>query len=153
MPQIRALQYNKNQVERSELVPDAKPQLLLDSSTYVVHFATTTLSGSKVMFTALEGYNVPAGAILDVTGKPTTNHNDFIDTGAHLPFELQKGFGIMLAIECLGSIFTGADDYAEANRGGIYSGYEGVSFVVMTADCLSGTSDFLERGAEMLYRV
>jgi len=124
-----------------------------DNTPIVVDFATTTLSGSKVMLAALEGKEVPMGAIVDANGKLTTNPHDFINGGAHLPFGLHKGFGIMLAIEYLGRIFTGSDSYAEGNKGGLYGGYQGISFVVMKADCFSNISDFLERGAEMQDRV
>ncbi len=124
-----------------------------DNTPIVVDFATTTLSGSKVKLAALQGKQVASGAIVDADGNPTIDPNDFINGGAHLPFGQHKGFGIMLAIEYLGRIFAGSDSYAEGNRGGLYSGYQGISFVVMKADCFSSMSDFLERGKEMQNRV
>ena len=124
-----------------------------DNTPIVVDFATTTLSGSKVKLAALQGKQVASGAIVDAEGNPTIDPNDFINGGAHLPFGQHKGFGIMLAIEYLGRIFAGSDSYAEGNKGGLYSGYQGISFVVMKADCFSAMSDFLERGKEMQNRV
>ena len=84
----------------------------------VMDFATTVGSGSKIMVARDRKERLPPGSIIDKHGNPSTDPEDFINGGAHLPFGGHKGYAIMLAVEFLGRILTGSDDYAEPHRGG-----------------------------------
>ena len=123
-----------------------EPPMLLD-------FATTAVAGGKVALAREKNLQVVPGSIVDKDGKPTTNPDDFFDDGAHLPFGLHKGYGIMMAIEFLGRIFTGSDTYADPDRGGPYHRHQGITIMAMKADMFSPMDDYARRAAEMERRV
>lgn len=123
-----------------------EPPLIMD-------FATTGMSGSKVVVAKNRGEQVPPGNIVDRDGTPTTSPEDFFAGGAHLPFGGHKGYAIMLAVEYLGRILTGSDDHAEAHRGGIYNRHQGITIVVHKADLFSLPDRVAERADEMARRL
>jgi LDH2 family malate/lactate/ureidoglycolate dehydrogenase len=105
-------------------------------------FATTTVAGMKVNNARLRGQTLPPGCIIDKDGRPSTNPQDFYDGGAFLPFGGHKGYAMMVAVEFLGGLFSGADAYAEATRGGGNFGHQGVTMIVFRADLFQPLPEF-----------
>ena len=112
-------------------------------------FATSALSGVKIDNARNRGQNLPAGAIVDRNGQPSTDPADFFDGGGHLPFGGHKGYAIMLAAEFLGRIFTGADAFADPARGGPILRHQGTAFFAFKADLFQPFGDYAERADEM----
>ena len=124
-----------------------------DETPMVMDFATTVGSGSKIDVARRRKEKLPPGSIIDRDGNPTTDPEDFYNGGAHLPFGGHKGYAIMLAVEFLGRILTGSDDYAEPNRGGIYNRHQGVTMIVHRADLFQPLERFASRADEMERRL
>ena len=119
----------------------------------MMDFATTGMSGSKVVLAKNRGEQVPLGNIVDRDGTPTTDPEDFFNGGAHLPFGGHKGYAIMLAVEYMGRILTGSSDHAEDNRGGIYNRRQGITMIVHKADLFSPMGRVTEMADEMARRL
>ena len=117
----------------------------------VLDFATTVVAGSRVATYHRDGKELPPGAIVDKHGRATTDPADFLDDGAHLPFGGHKGYAIMVANELLGRMVSGADAYAETERGGPIMRHQGVTFIVFKADLFQPMADF-GLGADELLR-
>jgi len=79
---------------------DGKPPIVTD-------FATSAIAAGKLDVLMNEGKQVPDGALLDRTGRPTTDPAAFGNGGALLPFGQQKGYGLMLVIEILVNTWAG----------------------------------------------
>jgi LDH2 family malate/lactate/ureidoglycolate dehydrogenase len=73
----------------------------------IVDFATTVIAGGKVEVARAKGVEIPAGAILDKEGRPSTNPNDLADGGVMLTVGGHKGFGLALAAAALSQGVTG----------------------------------------------
>ena len=116
-----------------------------DEVPMILDFATTGVSGSKVVQARDRGEKLPSGNIVDKDGNPTTNPEEFFNGGGHLPFGGHKGYAIMLAVETLGRILTGSDSYAEIHRGGVYNRHQGITIVVVKADVFQPLGDFTTR--------
>jgi LDH2 family malate/lactate/ureidoglycolate dehydrogenase len=109
----------------------------------IVDYATTVVSGSKVLMAHGEKKRIPPGWIVDAEGGETTDPGLLADgSGAHLPFGGHKGYAIMLADEFLGRVLSGADAYAETEHGGTFMRHQGVTFIVMRADMFQPMADF-----------
>lgn len=114
-------------------------------------YATTTVSGSKVILAQKGLFNIPTDAIIDSEGNPSSAPSDFFEGGAQLPFGRHKGYALMVAIEALGRILAGSDTHAVADRGGDLMRHQGVSMIVIKADAFrplaqfTGQIDDLER--------
>ncbi len=76
----------------------------------VVDFATSMLASGKVRVAHNKGVPIPAGALLDNRGNPTTDPGELFKTppGALTTFGEHKGWGLMLACELLGAAMVGA---------------------------------------------
>ena len=122
-----------------------------DEPPMVLDFATTAVAGTKVQVAQRENRQLPPGSIVDKDGKPTTEPADLYSGGAQLPFGGHKGYALMLADEFLGRLFSGADEFAEAHRGGPYMRHQGATFIVFRADLFRAMADF-GRGADELQR-
>lgn len=86
----------------------------------VVDFATSKLAAGKVRVAHNKGVELPAGALLDNEGRPTTDPARLYDTppGSLTTFGEHKGFGMMLACELLGAALVGAPTQHEAGSDG-----------------------------------
>lgn len=124
----------------------AEPPVVLD-------FATTALSGVKVVEARAQGKQLPPGAIADREGRPTTDPAAFFDGGGHLPFGGHKGYGLMLAAEILGRVFTGADAFAQHPRGGPIFGHTGTAMVAFRVDLFQPLASYTGRADELEQRV
>ena len=97
-------------------------------------YATTTIAGTKVDNARRRGEQVPAGAIVDKNGQPTTDPADFFDGGGHVSFGGHKGYAIGYAAEFFGRVLTGSGSYADPDRAGPVLRSQGVTFVLIRAD-------------------
>ena len=98
-------------------------------------YATTQISATKLMLARDRGERLPPGCIVGESGKPSTDPNDFFaGAGGMLPFGGHKGYAMMMAAEFLGRIFSGADRFADTDRGGVVFRHHGVSIILFRAD-------------------
>ena len=126
-------------------LPDADPMMF--------DFATTTISGVKVVNANRRGEDLPPGAIVDAEGRPTTNAQKFFEGGSHVPFGAHKGYALMMAVELLGRVFSGADDYADENRGGSVMRHQGVTMFMVEAGLFRDMDRYLTGASEMVAKV
>ena len=119
----------------------------------VIDYATTVVSGSKVLLAHQENKKIDKGWIVDSEGRDTTDPSLLLDGGAsHLPFGGHKGYGIMLADELFGRVFSGADSYSNTEKGGLLK-HQGVTFIVFKSDLFQSESDFGSTSDELLSKV
>lgn len=119
----------------------------------IFDFATTAISGVKVVTARSRGQPLPPGTIVDDLGKPTTDPNHFFAGGAALPFGGHKGYAFMMAAELLGQVFSGADSFAQEGRGGAIMGHSGTGMIVLRADLLRPLQDYQARADHLQKRV
>ena len=120
----------------------AEPRMMFD-------FATTAMSGVKIDEARRRGDRLPPGAIVDKTGQPSTDPNDFYDGGGHIPFGGHKGYGLNMAAEFFGRILTGANNYADPDRAGPIMRNQGVTFILIREDVFTSSADYQARADEM----
>ena len=84
---------------------------------FLLDMATSMIAMGKVMVAHQSGRPVPAHAIIDAQGQPTTDPAQYIGPpqGALLPFGLHKGYSLMLACELLAGAMTGRDTIQPEN--------------------------------------
>ena len=116
-------------------------------------FATTAVSGVKVVEARDTGHPLPPGCIVDRDGAPTTRAADFFEGGGHLPFGGHKGYAFMLASEYLGRIFTGSERFGGGARGGAIFGHSGATLQVMRADLFRPLAEYSQQADEMRQRL
>jgi len=116
-------------------------------------FATTAVSGVKVLDARRRGEQLEAGCLVDKDGVPSTDPNDYFDGGAYLPFGGHKGYALMMAVEFLGRIFTGSDTFTDVGRGGAIMGHQGVTMIVLKADLFRPFAAFTTQVDEMGERI
>ena len=111
-------------------------------------FATTSLSGVKVVNAKRRNQPVPPGAIVDRQGNQTTDPNAF---HAFAPFGGHKGYALMMAGEFLGRILSGSDRYVRADQkeGGPMFSHQGVLMLVFRADLFQLLADFTAQAREL----
>jgi LDH2 family malate/lactate/ureidoglycolate dehydrogenase len=115
----------------------------------ILDFATTATAGSKVLMTLTKGEQMPPGYLVDRDGRTTTDPAAlFHHGGAHLPFGGHKGSALMLAVELLGRVLSGADEYAEPGRG-----HQGVTIIAIDPSAFQPLDGFRGRTEAMLGRV
>jgi LDH2 family malate/lactate/ureidoglycolate dehydrogenase len=116
-------------------------------------FATTAVAGMKVNNARLRHAALPPGCIIDNQGRPSTNPQDFYNGGAFLPFGGHKGYALMVAVEFLGGLFSGADAFAEAPRGGGNFGHQGVTIIAFRADLFQPLPEFRQHVDDLAQRL
>src|SRR5918911_5007858 len=119
----------------------------------LVDFATTAVAAGKIQVARAKGEPLPPGAILDRDGNPTTNAEDFYQGGVMLPFGGHKGYSLALVVELLGRVMTGADDFAEGERGGAVYGRSGALVVAIDPGIFRDRDAFARGVDETLARV
>ena len=124
-----------------------------DGAPVMFDFATTTWSGSKARLAQERQEAMPPGSAVDRDGNPTTDPNDLLAGGGHVPFGGHKGYAVMVAVELLGRMFTGTDAYADEARGGPIMRRQGVTMVAMRADLFQPLTDFTGRTSELAGRL
>lgn len=95
-------------------VPGPEGPLLLD-------MATTTIAAGKARIARNKGQTVPAGCLLDASGRPTQDPTPFIDEriGALTTFGAHKGSGLAVMCEIMAGAIAGGQRAGEPCRGGI----------------------------------
>lgn len=116
-------------------------------------YATTAVSGVKVALARDRNESLPPGCIIDKSGNPTVDPNDFFAGGAYLPFGGHKGYALMMAVEFLGRVLTGSDDFVDPDRGGPTFRHQGTTMLVFRADLFRPATDYADQAAEMVRRV
>ena len=116
--------------------PDGEEQFLS------LDYATTTVSWSKVILAQKGLFDIPADAIIDSEGNPSSTPSDFFEGGPHLPFGRHKGYALMVTIEALGKILAGSDTHAMADRERDLMRHQGVSMIVIKADAFRPLAQF-----------
>ena len=124
-----------------------------DGPRMMFDFATAAVSGVKVLNAQRRDEPLPPNCIVDKDGNPSTDANDFVNGGGHVPFGGHKGYALMMATEFLGRIFTGADAYVDPKHGGPIMRHQGVTFIAFKADLFQPFSDYADRADEMGRRV
>jgi LDH2 family malate/lactate/ureidoglycolate dehydrogenase len=119
----------------------------------LVDFATTAVAAGKIQVARAKGEPLPPGSILDRDGNPTTSAEDFYQGGVMLPFGGHKGYALSMVVELLGRVLTGADEYAEANRGGAVYGRSGTLILGIDAGLFRDPAAFRRGVDETLRRV
>ncbi len=123
-----------------------------DGPSMAFDFATTAMSGVKVINAQRRSKALPPGCIVDREGNPSTDPNDFYEGGGQVPFGGHKGYALMMAVEFLGRIFNRTDAFADPNRAGPIMRYQGVCMVVFKADLFQPFSEYARRADEMVQR-
>jgi LDH2 family malate/lactate/ureidoglycolate dehydrogenase len=124
-----------------------------EGTAMLVDFATTAVAAGKIAVARAKGTPLPEGAILDKDGNPTTNAEDFYSGGVQLPFGGHKGYALQLVVELLGRVLTGADDFAERNRGGPVYGHAGALVVAIDAGIFRDRAAYTQGVEETLGKV
>jgi LDH2 family malate/lactate/ureidoglycolate dehydrogenase len=119
----------------------------------VVDFATSATSGVKIIEAIRKGTVLPPGMIVDKTGAPTTDPQQVRAGGGQLPFGGHKGYSLMFAVEVLGRILVGADEYVKPPMGGVPFSHQGVTMIALKADLFQPLESYLESMTELRERV
>ncbi|MGH2548554.1 MAG: Ldh family oxidoreductase [Thermomicrobiales bacterium] len=101
--------------------------------------ATAAIAEGKLKVARAKGSSVPAGLILDSSGEPSINPNDFYDGGSILAFGGHKGSGISFLAQVLGRGLARMDPSS-------YNGPRGVNGPVVIAidpECFAPLDDFI----------
>ncbi len=124
-----------------------------DESPMILDFATTITSGGKLMLARAKGEQAPPGYLIDKDGNPTTDPAVFWEGGAMVPFGGHKGSAVMMAVEFLGRILTGADKFAVSERGGPIMRHQGVTIIAINPAFFQSLEDYLGRATELMQQV
>jgi LDH2 family malate/lactate/ureidoglycolate dehydrogenase len=119
----------------------------------IIDFSTTVLSGVKVNNARENNGALPLGSIVDRDGIPTTDPAAFFEGGGHLPFGGHKGYALMLAVEFLGRVLSGSDDFAVGQMGGEIFGHSGATVIAIKSDLFQSSAEYQRRVDEMESRV
>lgn len=97
----------------------------------VLDFATTAIAAGKIAIARTNGQALPANAIIDHAGQPSTDPNAYFEGGALLPFGGHKGYALSMAVEFLGRVLTGSEAFAAEGHGGPYFARSGATIVAI----------------------
>jgi LDH2 family malate/lactate/ureidoglycolate dehydrogenase len=116
--------------------PDGAEPISLD-------IATAFIAEGKVRVARAREVEVPDGAVIDSSGYPSVNPNDFYDGGALLAFGAHKGSGLSILAQLIGAGLIGATaDTLTGHRGG-----NGPLIIAMDVAAFSDPALFSERVA------
>ena len=83
-----------------------------------------------------------ADAVIDSDGNPAAHASAYFEGGSQLPFGRHKGYALMVAVEAMGRVLAGSDDYADLDRGGPIMRHQGVTMIVARADAFRPLDEF-----------
>ncbi len=117
----------------------------------VLDFATSAIAMGKVRVAHNKGVEVPAGALIDATGRPTQDPRVMFPPeggtgGALLPFAAHKGYALAMVCEVLGAALTGGETTRPAHTTMQHGVWNNMLAVLFDPNRLNGTSAF---GAEV----
>jgi len=117
----------------------------------IFDMASSATAGFKVRLAALAGETMAPGLIVDATGEPTTNPQDYLDGGLILPLGGEqaghKGYGLAMVVDALAGVLIGASFARDA---GVTQGKEGQFFMVIDPELFLPGEDFLRRMDEQI---
>ena len=123
-----------------------------DGSQMIIDYATTVVAGSKVPSYKDKKMSLPPNSVVDKDGNPSDDPDAYLQGGFHLPFGGHKGYALMLAVEFLGRILSGADGFADEDRGGPIFRRSGTTMMAVKADLFQPLSDYAGRAEELANR-
>jgi hydroxycarboxylate dehydrogenase B len=117
----------------------------------VLDFATSAIAMGKVRVAHNKGVEVPAGALIDATGRPTQDPGVMYppqggEAGALLPFAAHKGYALAMVCEVLGAALTGGETTRPAFMTMQHGVWNNMLAIVFDPQRLNGTVAF---GAEV----
>ena len=124
-----------------------------DGYALLLDFATTAVSGVKVVNARNRNEKIPEDWIVDKEGQPTTDPKWLFEGGGHMPFGGHKGWGLMIASEFMSHVLTGSQNYADSKYGGDVCRYQATTMVVFKADIFQSFDDYSSRAEEISNRV
>ena len=80
----------------------------------VLDFATSKIAGGWIYAARSAGALLPEGCVIDASGRPTRDPEDYFNGGAILPAGAQKGYALALIAELIGEAMLGPST-TEAN--------------------------------------
>jgi len=116
-----------------------------DNNPVMFDYASTALSGVKVVNAQRRGQQLPPNCIVDKQGRPTTDPNDFFDGGAFLPFGGHKGYALMAMTEVFGGLLAASESYADEGQGTPMFRPQGVLMQVFKADLFQPMAEYRQR--------
>jgi LDH2 family malate/lactate/ureidoglycolate dehydrogenase len=109
-----------------------------DGFNLVLDFSTAVIAAGKVVLAGMSGQEIPAGALLDRAGLPSTRAADLDEGGALLAFGGHKGSGLSVLIEMAAGLLSGTLPAAVSE-----SGYgNGTVFIAVDVARYVGLDDF-----------
>ena len=115
----------------------------------VLDMATSTVAGGKVKLARSRGEQLPAGWVIDVDGKPSSDPTAIEQGGALLPLgadQGHKGYGLSFMVEVLSGILTGIGFGVDPN--GIHN--DGVFVAVFSVERFRPLDDFRREVSEFV---
>ena len=115
----------------------------------VLDMATSTVAGGKVKLARNRGAQLPAGGVIDVDGKPTSDPTAIERGGALLPLgadQGHKGYGLSFMVEVLSGLLTGIGFGVDPN--GIHN--DGVFVAVFAVERFRPLEDFRREVSEFV---
>jgi uncharacterized oxidoreductase len=111
----------------------------------IVDFATSRLAAGKVRVAYNKGAVLPAGALLDAAGHPTTDPAALYTDppGALVTFGEHKGFGLALACELLGAALLGG--HTQNGPGAVFGGtavLNSMLSIIVSPEAIGTASDY-----------
>lgn len=125
---------------------ERNPPMFLD-------FATTAIAAGKVAVARAKGLPVPEGAVVDREGRPTTDPNAYYEGGALLPFGGHKGYALSMAVEFLGRVITGSEQFAVEGRGGQYFARSGTMVLALDPAAFGNPDEYRYRADATIDRI
>jgi LDH2 family malate/lactate/ureidoglycolate dehydrogenase len=119
----------------------------------LIDFATTAVAAGKIEVARAKKAPLPPGSIVDRNGRPTTDPEDYYNGGALLPFGGHKGYALSVMVEFFGRVLTGADEFAEAGRGGPVYGHSGTLIVAFDASVFVAPERYAAAADETIRRL
>jgi uncharacterized oxidoreductase len=115
----------------------------------VLDFSTAGIAEGKVRVAMAQGELLPAGMLIDQTGRPSNDPQDLYDGGALLPFGGHKGSGLCLMIELVGGLLTGMGAAPMPD----YAGGNGTLLLALSIGAFTGLDAFADDAAAFAHRV
>jgi len=81
----------------------------------MMDIAMSAVADGKVQIAKVAGKRLPPGCILDRSGHPSVEPDDYFNGGVLLPFGAHKGYGLAVMVECCAGILSGAALTQEIN--------------------------------------
>ena len=104
----------------------------------LLDYATSAVAQGKLQVARAKGEPVPAGAIIDKDGNPTTDVEKYFDGGSLLPFAGHKGYALSVVVELLSVGLGGGHKGAEGKRS------SGLFVLAMSPAAFGSAADFTE---------